>query len=395
MTQKTRILTFLGFYLPGFKAGGPVRTIANMMEVLGDEFDFWIVTRDRDLGDDFPYANVTQNKWCEVGKARVFYCSPDRITISRFAKLISETPHDVLYLNSFFSPNFTIKPLLARYLGKLPEKAVIIAPRGEFSQGALRIKKLKKMLYIFIAKRFGLYNDITWQASSVHEKEDIIRSFKVKKSFVKIVIAIDLKAPPSTGKQDYQKTSSEKCNSTILRIIFLSRISPMKNLDFVLQILASVKTKVQFDIFGPIEDAGYWKRCKLRIDNMPENIQIAYCGSVMPDQVERTFAKYDLFFFPTRGENYGHVIAESLSVGTPVLLSDQTPWRDLKIDRLGWDLKLEDIEGFSCIIEHYSQMTQDAKNNLRDHIKQIMARRLNDPVALETNRHLFLYAIKD
>jgi glycosyltransferase involved in cell wall biosynthesis len=43
--------------------------------------------------------------------------------------------------------------------------------------------------------------------------------------------------------------------------------------------------------------------------------------------VPGVFRQYDLFVFPTRGENFGHVIIESLSVGTPVLLSDRTPWR--------------------------------------------------------------------
>ena len=51
-------------------------------------------------------------------------------------------------------------------------------------------------------------------------------------------------------------------------------------------------------------------------------------------------AANDLFFLPTRGENFGHVIAEALSVGTPVLISDQTPWRKLAAVGLGHDLPL-------------------------------------------------------
>jgi len=40
-------------------------------------------------------------------------------------------------------------------------------------------------------------------------------------------------------------------------------------------------------------------------------------------------ADYDAFIFPTLGENFGHVIIESLSAGCPVLCSDQTPWNDV------------------------------------------------------------------
>lgn len=36
---------------------------------------------------------------------------------------------------------------------------------------------------------------------------------------------------------------------------------------------------------------------------------------------------YDLFVFPTLGENFGHVVIESLSAGTPVFMSNTTPWK--------------------------------------------------------------------
>jgi glycosyltransferase involved in cell wall biosynthesis len=54
----------------------------------------------------------------------------------------------------------------------------------------------------------------------------------------------------------------------------------------------------------------------------------------MPDDVPGTFAQYDLFAFPSRGENFGHVVLESLSVGTPVLVSDRTPWKGGESDAL-------------------------------------------------------------
>lgn len=73
MISKPKILTFVSYYLPGYKAGGPLRTIANMVEHLGNDFEFWIVTRDRDLGDTVPYADVIINEWNDVHGAKVFY----------------------------------------------------------------------------------------------------------------------------------------------------------------------------------------------------------------------------------------------------------------------------------------------------------------------------------
>lgn len=58
---------------------------------------------------------------------------------------------------------------------------------------------------------------------------------------------------------------------------------------------------------------------------LPAHIEATYCGPG-PLPVPALMREHDLFFFPTLGENYGHVIIESLSAGTPVLISDQTPW---------------------------------------------------------------------
>ena len=49
-------------------------------------------------------------------------------------------------------------------------------------------------------------------------------------------------------------------------------------------------------------------------------------ASAPKNQVISTFGLYDAFVFPTLGENFGHVIAESLASSCPVICSDQTPW---------------------------------------------------------------------
>ena len=93
--------------------------------------------------------------------------------------------------------------------------------------------------------------------------------------------------------------------------------------------------------YGRIVDNSYWDRCKKSLEKLPKNIKASFLGELKKDEVTVTFSKYDLFFFPTGGENYGHVIAESLSVGTPVLISKNTPWFNLESQHLGWDIDLE------------------------------------------------------
>src|SRR5690606_21665622 len=116
--QKPVILVFISHYIPGYKAGGPIRTVQNMVRFLGDDFDFRIVTRDRDLGDVKPYPKIRANEWQAIDGAKVFYMSPQRMRIKDFFNIFKSVDHDLVYFNSFFDPVFTIIPLFVRrYLG--------------------------------------------------------------------------------------------------------------------------------------------------------------------------------------------------------------------------------------------------------------------------------------
>ena len=166
MVKRPIILCFIPFYLPGYRSGGPLRTIANLVDQLGDEFDIRIITRDRDVFDTKPYSMVKVDAWNTLGNAQVFYASKLTITLTGIAQLLRETPHDVLYLNSFFAFRFTALPLLAQRFGMAPSNPCVIAPRGEFSQGALAIKKWKKVIYMLFFRLLCFSDNLIWQASS-------------------------------------------------------------------------------------------------------------------------------------------------------------------------------------------------------------------------------------
>src|SRR3984957_20888811 len=82
-----RVLVCIGRYLPGTKDGGPVRSIANMVSHLSPNFDFYVLTADRDVNDTESYSGVTPDRWYRVGSARVLYCSSVGPAIIRRALL--------------------------------------------------------------------------------------------------------------------------------------------------------------------------------------------------------------------------------------------------------------------------------------------------------------------
>ena len=110
--KQLKILVFIDWYLPGFKAGGPIRSIANLVARL--PHDFSIVTSDRDHMADAPYPNVPTGTWVNgAGRERVMYLPAEDQKPATYRRLMKELDYDVIYVNSLFSPRFALMPLLA------------------------------------------------------------------------------------------------------------------------------------------------------------------------------------------------------------------------------------------------------------------------------------------
>lgn len=374
-----KVLIFTGFYLPGYKGGGPIKTIKNLMHKLGDEVSFKLITSDRDLGDTHSYSSVNCGKWNAVENVEVFYTSPSLTGYKQIIKIISEKNFDIIYLNSFFSIRFSFVPML---IAKNLNKKIIVGPRGEFSEGALSLKTQKKVLFIKLYKSLNLHRGTVFQASSNYEAEDIR---KVLGFNVDIFIAEDI------GAQEFVETLPIR-NIETLNMVFVSRISPMKNLLTALEILKTVEQSVSYDIYGPIEDEEYWAKCEAVIKMLPINIQVEYKGELYPNQVVSTLSQYDAFFMPTKGENYGHVIAEALCAGLPIIIADTTPWRNLQELGIGWDLPLDNSKAFSNAVDQLATMSADEHHQMRKKVLAWAKNKFSQRDAIEANIAMFEYA---
>src|SRR5215470_10597363 len=113
------ILVFVPYYLPGYRSGGPARSIANLVAHLGRDLHFVIVTADRDSGDRVPYPGIVAGARHRVGNAEVIYLGRGQTRPHRIAALINALQPDVLYLNSFFSRAFSGNVVLLRRLGRI------------------------------------------------------------------------------------------------------------------------------------------------------------------------------------------------------------------------------------------------------------------------------------
>ena len=101
-----------------------------------------------------------------------------------------------------------------------------------------------------------------------------------------------------------------------------------------------------------------------------------------------------LFFFPTRGENFGHIIVESLAAGCPVLLSDRTPWTDFDKKGAGWIVPLNERHRFKNILEQVVAMSHSELDTYSQQATQYATDVINDLETLEQNRRLFALEVE-
>ena len=383
------VLTLCDYYLPGYKAGGPIQSISSLIARLRGEFRFSVVTRDRDLGVDTPYPDIDPDRWQERDGIPVLYMSPSRLGPRGLRRVFRENPHDVVYLNSFLSPPFTISTLLLRRLGLAPRVPLVLAPRGELSGGALGLSRTKKRVYVAAARLLGLYRTLDWQASNELERDAILRWLPgTDPGRVRVVSPL----PSDDGSQWTRDPETVDKRPGELDLVFLSRVSPMKNLEGALGALGALRGDVRFHIYGPREDRDYWNACEAIIRSLPSNVQVRSHGPVAREDVRPTLARHHALLLPTRGENFGHVILEALLAGCPVVISDRTPWRRLAAAGAGWDLALEDAAGFTDALQHLVAMDSAALRRMCHAARERALAYVRDESVLEKNRALFLEA---
>ena len=370
-----KVLIMIPYYKPGYQSGGPQRTIENVCNAFHEKAKIYIVTQNYDLGaTDKPY-NITVGKWHDLDGIKIMYLTHKQYSLNGLKKIFQK--FDIVYSCGLFERN-SISTLILNRLNPNNNKHVYIAPMGVFSPGAFDSKHTKKWAFIQMIKHLGLYKNIIWSFTSDVEYSDAVKVFGGKKYIQKHIIAEDLPSYFDFDRSMKYVKNEKKPES--FRIIFLSRICRHKNLLYAINALKAVHAEnaIKFDIYGVVEDKQYWNECQEEMEDLPSNITAQYAGAVKPDDVTDIFRKYDIFLFPTKGENFGHVIFEALSAGCIPIISDQTPWNDLTLNKCGEVIPLNKSDEFSmAVFRYYKKTYQEIFESKIKCIKYANEKRIN------------------
>jgi glycosyltransferase involved in cell wall biosynthesis len=348
---KQKIALLADWFTPGYKAGGPIQSCVNFCLAMKSEYDIYVVTTNTDLYETKPYPEILSDQWTVyLSGVQAYYFSKSKLSYQNLLSVLRSCDADYIYLNHIFSFHFVIQPLIMSWLRQLAAQ-VVIAPRGALFNGALHHQNsfLKKRIFLALTRRLGIFKRVRFHATNDGERANIQKFFPA--NFITVA--------NNFSSQSQTKFVSMPKQRGFLKLIFAARILPIKNLLFALQCLKNVKEQVQLTIVGPIEDRGYWQACKNEIDALPSHCTVSYLGPLQNAELISMLIDNHIYFLPTQSENFGHSIFEAFLSGRPVLISDQTPWRDLATQKIGWDISLDNSANFVNAIHAACHWTQE------------------------------------
>jgi len=332
-----RVLILYDYFIPAYKAGGPIQSINTMVKALGNNFDFSIFCSNHDL--DESKLEVQEDRWIEYDNAQVFYASQQFLKMGNISNLLKEKKPSILFINGIYSWYFNLAPLLFK---KGARK--IVSVRGMLHPGALSQKWFKKKVYLLFWKLMRIHHTCEFHATTAEEKQFIEGMFGKR---VKIWVAgnfpkaLDYHVPP-----DKQKRS--------LILISVALISPMKNHLLVLQALNNSVENIKYLIYGPIKEDSYWRKCLSLIEEMPSNITVVYKGEIVPDKIPGALQEAHVFILPSKSENFGHALYEAMTAGKPVITSHFTPWNNLKENNAGVNVSIDNAKEIQLSIDFFA-----------------------------------------
>jgi glycosyltransferase involved in cell wall biosynthesis len=270
----------------------------------------------------------------------------------------------LIYLNSLFSPVFTLWPLLLRRLRLLPSGRWILAPRGELLAGALSKKAIRKRVLLRLARASGLLEDVLFHATSEVETEAISKWFGPSAN---ILFAPDV--PPAPDTIRFGPTLAKAPGA--MKIVYLGRIDSPKNLGYLLERLGQIRGSVELQIIGPVVDEGYATHCMKLAHQLPASCRVLWLGPLEHGQALAALRENHLLVIPSLSENYGFVVIEALLSGCPVLASDQTPWTNELVPPGGMAIALENREGFEAQLQTWIDLDQTGSDRRRKAARQL------------------------
>lgn len=376
--KRQSILVATGGYLPGKKYMGITTSRQNFLSSLKDIHSIAVLTVNHDFGETVPYSEVAHG-WNTLDGTEICYLADSEITVETVTDILRERNITLVYasgtITSYFSFN---KPILTAARNcRIP---VLLTPDGDLCENAIAVKKWKKLAAILLCRASGAFRNVSFQVTSPEEKAGLQKYLGIPENRI---FSLPFFMHPFTPKDHPAK----ECGK--LKLVYCSRIHPIKNLMIVLEAVEAAKAEIELDIYGTVDDPGYWEECLKKIAASPKKDHIHYHGAIAPAAAQTIYRQYDCMILPTKGENYCFAIEEALTCQCPVLISRHTtPWDDID-QAAGFTVPLEQPEDFGRKLELLAAMNDREYAALLASLEQYIVKKLRTEALIQEYSALF------
>jgi len=326
MNPKTKILIAIDWYRPAHKAGGPITSIENLVDLLGDEphLEFYVVCGVFDYGEQQP-LDVPQETWVTVGKAQVQYWHLRQLGWKQWMHIFQTLQPDIIHTQGLWSPKFSILPLLVAQ--QYRKAKIVVSPRGMLTPQALKQKGAMKAGVSFVLKALCAYKNVVFHSTNDQETEEI-------KLFVNQANILQMpNVPRNLGAVMKQSKRQKQPNE--LHWLFVGRISPEKNPILLLEALQLLNFPTKGYFIGGCQSETYRQQFEEKIKSLPKQHEVEYVGEKSLQEITEFLGEADVSINTSISENFGHAMAEALSAGVPIIVGPNTPWQNLSQDKSG------------------------------------------------------------
>ncbi|MFD0795032.1 XrtY-associated glycosyltransferase XYAG1 [Mucilaginibacter litoreus] len=320
-----KVLHINASYKPAYVYGGPTVSVSMLCEQL------------HGAGIDVEVYTTTANGVAELPVKPNETKYVDNVAVTYFKRVTKDHTHfspallgalnkkikqfDIVHIHAWWN----LVSVLSCYVAIKNKVPVVLSPRGTLSAYSFSNKNtgFKSYIHRFLGKR--LLQKCLIHATSVYEASAINRLMANQSTTV---------IPNLIRLSDEKDQSPERFVNNKLRLLFLSRIEEKKGLDILLRSLEHITVPFSLTIAGS-GDPEYIEKLKLLIpESQKDNIEWA---GFYGDGKFKQLAAHDLLVLPSHDENFGNVVIESLSAGTPVLISNKVGLASyVETNNLGW-----------------------------------------------------------
>jgi len=226
--------------------------------------------------------------------------------------------------------------LYARRAAAKNNLPLVVSPRGMLESWSLKRGRLKKKLVWFLWEKRNLKAAAAFHATSMQEA-DSIRQLGFKQPIAVIPNSIELPSLEGLAPRETLETAFPHLKAKQW-LLFMSRIHPKKGLEELLSVWKELEGKFpQWHLIIAGSDiTGYGRQLNAFIGQNSLQERVTLTGMLTGSPKEAALGNSSLFVLPTHSENFGRVIAESLSYAVPVITTKGSPWEDLEKYRCGW-----------------------------------------------------------